>query len=192
MYFLKIIRIGILHHDSETPTILNNPINKSGLIYLIILCQRTVGIKESVIRCEQDMCCSEVIADDLGKILQFLNSIITSREHHRICRMACFIDGIVVDVNNIHALNHSTAIRSLRAYQIIIFNGNAVSVCILQYLVTVCGISRYAVSHNLQHLTVKLHFQFLMRKQCSHTKLRDRREDTLNILKLYVCLCLTP
>ena len=36
-----------------------------------------------------------------------------------------------------------------------------------------------------------LHFQFLMRKQRSHTELRDSREDTLNILKLYIRLRLT-
>ena len=137
---LQIIGIRILHHDGITSAVLHNTIDKSGLVDFVILSQRTIGIKESMIRREQDMCRSKIIADDLRQVLQFLNRIITGREHHRIGCVTCLIYRIMIDIHNIHSLYHCTSVSPFRIYQIFIFYCHAVRLLRLQDPIPVSGI----------------------------------------------------
>ena len=42
---LQVIRIGILHHDGKAPAVFHDPVNKPGLVHLVILVEGTVGIR---------------------------------------------------------------------------------------------------------------------------------------------------
>ena len=75
--------------------------------------------------------------------------------------MAGLIYFVVVDINDIHALNQRLTVCTLQANDVIVFQRNTGSVCCLENLVPVSGIGRLAIRQNTQNTVAALNSSFL-------------------------------
>ena len=94
----QILRRCALAGDQIATIDLHILLTRRGLIHLGVLRQRTVGIKESVIRRNINTRTTELISDDPYDVFDFLDRIITRREHHAVRSMAGFIHLIMIDI----------------------------------------------------------------------------------------------
>ena len=103
--------------------------------------------------------------------------------------MAGLVHLIVVDVNDIHALDQSLTLQTLEANDVVVFQSNAVGIVGLQHLISVSGICRLSVCQNAENTVAAGNdFQLLMRQQGCHTELCDCREDRFAAIQSYFAL----
>ena len=127
-----------------------------------------------------DIGSAKLIDDDPNQVFDFCNGIITGREHSTVRSVTGFIYFVVVDINDIHALHKCLTVCTLQTNNIIVFQRNTGSVCCLENLVPVSGISRLAIRQNTKNAVAALnHLQLLMGEQRGHTELRNGRENGL-------------
>ena len=105
--------------------------------------------------------------------------------------MACFINGIMVNVDHFHALYQSTSVSPFHTDDIFVLQRHTCRVSCFQHFVTVgagCGlpICQYA-----KQFVFHFNRKFGVRKQSSHAKLCNGRENALHILELYLALVLS-
>ena len=133
-----------------------------------------------MIRSNNHIRTAKLVDDDTDQILDLCDCIITSREHGAVRGMAGLVHLIVVDVNDIHALDQSLTLQTLEANDVVVFQSNAVGIVGLQHLISVSGICRLSVCQNAENTVAAGNdFQLLMRQQGCHTELCNCREYRL-------------
>ena len=142
-----------------------------------------------MIRSDNHIRTAKLIDNDTDQILDFCDCIITGREYGAVRGMTGLIYLIVVDVNDIHALDQSLTLHTLETNDVVVFQRNTVGIIGFQYLVSVSGICRLSVSQNAKDtVAARNDLQLLMRQQSCHTELRDRREDRFTAVQRYLAL----
>ena len=95
----------------------------------------------------------------------------------------------MIDVNYIHSFHQCTSFCPLHGDNVIIFQCYTRRIFWFQNLITIAACRRLSVCQHSQNIVPKFYRQFLMWKQCCHTKLCDRGEDTLHTAKRNLTLC---
>ena len=192
LYWKQIIRSCSITGNQITTVNFHILLTRCCFIHLGILRQRTICVKESVVGGNIHTSTTELITDNSHNIFDFFNCIIACREYHAVRSMTCLIHLIVIDINDIHALNQCTSFRTPHRCNIFIFQGYAIAVCSLKNFIAIACVRRHSVCQNLQvTVTALIDGQLLVWKQCSHTKLCDGRENTCTRAKRNLALRFT-
>ena len=145
-----------------------------------------------MIRSDNHIRTTKLIDDDTDQVFDLCDCIITSRENSTVRGMAGLIYLVMVDVDDIHTLDQSLTFQTLQANDVIVFQRDTGSVCCLENLVPVSGISRVAIRQNTKNAVAALnHLQLLMGEQRGHTELRNGRENGLAASKGHLALHFT-
>ena len=78
--------------------------------------------------------------------------------------MTGFIDRIVIDVDDLHALHGSIPLRPLHGNQITVFHGYALRIRCLEYGITIPHIRRHAICQNIDVIALAFYRQLVMRQ----------------------------
>ena len=117
-----------------------------------------------MIRSNNHIRTAKLVDDDTNQILDLCDCIITGREHGAVRGMAGLVHLIVVDVDDIHALDQSLTLQTLEANDVVVFQSNAVGIVGLQHLISVSGICRLSICQNTEDtVAAGNNFQLLMR-----------------------------
>ena len=149
-------------HDCITSAIFHIHTVKAGIVGLIILGQRTVCIKESMVSRNQNIRATKFIYNNTHKVFQFWNCLITSRKNSSIRNMAGFINGIMINIHNVHTFHQSTSLCSLHGNDIIVFQSNACRIFCFQNLIPISACRRLTICQNRQNIVANFYFQFFM------------------------------
>ena len=162
----QILRLRTFLHDGIAPSDLHILIALRGLVHLVILTERTVGIQEAVVGSDNDICAAPLVGDDADHVLQLFNRRITGAED-RTLQMTGLVDGVVVDINHVHTLDECLPVGTLHADNVLVLERHAGRVRCLQELVPVGSLSGLSVGQHRQSLglaALQLDGQLLMRK----------------------------
>ena len=104
-----------------------------------------------MVSCDEDIRATPFIGDDADHILDLFNRRITGAEDGAF-QMTGLIDGIVVDVNHIHALDERLPVGTLHTNDILVLDGYTGFICCLQELVAIVGLRGLSVRQNCQSI----------------------------------------
>ena len=187
-YRKQILRIRLLLHDCIASAIFHFHIMEAGFIHFVILGQRTVSVQEAMICRNQNVRPAEVIDDNAHHILQFTDSPIACREHRGVRCMACFVNGIMVDIDYIHPLDQCRTLCTFHPDDVLILQRHAGRIYTFQDLIPVRACGRLPIGQNIQYLIFQFSRQRFVWEQCRHAKFRDRREDALHTAEFHIAL----
>ena len=125
-----------------------------------------MGIQEAVVGSDDDIRAAPLVGDDADHVLQLFNRRIAGAED-RTLQMTGLVDGVVVDIDHVHALDERLPVGTLHADNVLVLERHAGRVCCLQELVSVVSFSGLPVGQHRQSLgfaTFQLDGQLLMRK----------------------------
>ena len=139
----------------------------------------------------QNIGSAKLIDNDAYHIFQLRNRFLTSRKDSGIGGMACFINGIMVNVDHFHALYQSTSVSPFHADDVLVLQRHTCRVGSFQNFVTVGAGSGLPICQYGKQFVFYFNRKFGVRKQSSHPELGDRRENALHILELHLALILS-
>ena len=125
-----------------------------------------MGIQEAVVGSDDDIRAAPLVGDDADHVLQLFNRRIAGAED-RTLQMTGLVNGVVVDIDHVHALDERLPVGTLHADNVLVLERHAGRVRCLQELVPVGSLSGLPVGQHRQSLglaALQLDGQLLMRK----------------------------
>ena len=139
---------------------------------------------------DDDVRRTKVVYNDSNEVFKLLNGFVASKEYIGFISVSCFVDLVVMDVHDIHALDEFLSVSSLHANDVLVMERDAVRVCALENTVTVVALGRLTVcKYHEAFLVLVFDRQRSMRQKCRHTELCYRREHALHTVELNLTLC---
>ena len=193
-YRKKILRLNSFFHNSVTSADLDILIALGGLVNLFVLFQGTVGIQKSVVGGDQDICPAEFIGDDAHHVFDFIHRL-HARAEDRLVEMSRLVDGVVIDVNDIHSPDQRLTVGALHADDVLVFQRDALGIRAFEKPVAVgClgGLSVREDCHTFGLAGFQCNGQFLVGQQRRHAELGNGREYAADAAERHLALGFAP
>ena len=138
----------------------------------------------------QDIRAAPLVGDDAHHVLQLFDGFRAGAEDVLLV-MTGSVNGVVVDVHDVHALDEPLPLRALHADDVLVFEGNTVRIRAFQQLIAVsgfCGLPICQYGEAIHLAGFQLDRQLFVRKQRSHAEFGNRGEDALHTRQGDICL----
>ena len=174
----QVIGLGVWRRDDVAAGLLDDLVLLQAALCLAILGEGLHRVEEAVVGCQQDARAGELVDDDAHEVLELGDGLFAGGEDLLVVRVAGRIDGVVVDVDDIHAAHLGRAL-ALHGDDVGGLQGDALGIGGLEHGVAVRRFGRLAVGEHGEAASRWRDCQLLVRQQRCHAELRDAREHGL-------------
>ena len=175
----QMLGLGVWRRDDVAAGLLDDLVLLEAAPCLAVLCERLRRVEEAVVGGQQDARAGEFIDDDAHEVLELGDGLLAGGEDLLVVRVAGRIDGVVVDVDDIHAAHLGRALAALHGDDVRGLEGDALRIGGLEHGIAVRRIGGLAVGEHGEAASRWRDRQLLVWQQRRHAELRDAREHGL-------------
>ena len=175
----QVIGLGVWRRDDVAAGLLDDLVLLQAALCLAVLGEGLHRVEEAVVGCQQDARAGELVDDDAHEVLELGDGLFAGGEDLLVVRVAGRVDGVVVDVDDIHAAHLGRALAARHGDDVGGLQGDALRIGGLEHSVAVRRVGRLAVSKHGEAASRWRDCQLLVRQQRCHAELRDAREHGL-------------
>lgn len=175
----QVIGLGVWRRDDVAAGLLDDLVLLQAALCLAVLGEGLHRVEEAVVGCQQDARAGELVDDDAHEVLELGDGLFAGGEDLLVVRVAGRVDGVVVDVDDIHAAHLGRALAALHGDDVGGLQGDALRIGGLEHSVAVRRVGGLAVGEYGEAASRWRDCQLLVRQQRCHAELRDAREHGL-------------
>lgn len=175
----QVLGLGVWRRDDVAAGLLDDLVLLEAAAGLAVLRERLRRVEEAVVGGQQDTRAGEFIDDDAHEVLELGDGLLAGGEDLLVVRVAGRVDGVVVDVDDVHAAHLGGALTALHADEVRGLEGDALGIGSLEHGIAVRCIGGLAVGEHGEAASRWRDRQLLVRQQGGHAELRDAREHGL-------------
>ena len=124
----QVIGLGVWRRDDVAAGLLDDLVLLQAALCLAVLGGGLHRVEEAVVGRQQDARAGELVDDDAHEILELGDGFLTGGEDLLVVRVAGCVDGVMVDVDDVHAAHLGGALAALHADDVAGLQGDALRI----------------------------------------------------------------